>query len=56
MRAAYGLKLKNPAWDLNPGTTHSLPTEITDLVSGCNEAKVLDVSSQKKFSERHSDR
>ena len=46
-------------WDLNPcgqdlnlAKTHSLPTEITDLVSEPNEAQVLDVSSQKEFSER----
>ena len=50
-------------WDLNPrggdsnwAKTHSLPTEITHLVSGLNEAQVLDVSSQKEFSERQSDR
>ena len=36
--------------------THSLPTETTNLVSGFNEAQVLDVSSQKEFSERQSDR
>ena len=55
-----GLKpSQNPAWDLNPcgcnlnsAKTHGLPTEITDLVSGPNEAQVLDVSSQKEFSER----
>ena len=44
---------QNPAWESNPGKTHSLPTEITDLVSGRNEVTVLAVSSQKKFSERH---
>ena len=50
-------------WDLNPCAetqtkpkSHSLPTEITDLVSGPNEAQVLDVSSQKEFNERKSDR
>ena len=42
--------------DLNPAKTLGLPTEITDLVSGPNEAQVLDVSSQKEFSERQSDR
>ena len=42
--------------DLNPAKTHSLPTEITHLVSGLNEAQVLDVSSQKEFGERQSDR
>ena len=53
----------NPDWDLNPcgwdsypAKTHSLPTEITHLVSGLNEAQVLDVSSQEEFSERKSDR
>ena len=43
-------------WDSNRAKTHSLPTEITHLVSGLNEAQVLDVSSQKEFSERQSDR
>ena len=54
---------QNPDWDSNPhgrdlnlAKTHSLPTEITHLVSGVNEAQVLDVSSQKEFSERQSDR
>ena len=47
----------NPCgWDSNPAKTHSLSTEITHLVSGLNEAQVLDVSSQKEFSERKSDR
>ena len=32
-----------------------LLTEVTHLVSGHNEAQVLDVSSQKEFSERQSD-
>lgn len=36
-------------------TNHDLLTEIT-LVSGLNEVQVLDVSSQKEFSERQSDR
>ena len=36
--------------------THSVATEITHLVSGPNEAQVLNVSSQKEFSERQSDR
>ena len=40
--------------DLNPAKTDSLPTDITHLVSGLNEAQVLDVSSQKEFSERQS--
>ena len=43
-------------WDSKPAKTHSLPTEITHLVSGLNEAQVLDVSSQEEFSERQSDR
>ena len=39
----------NPqGWDSNPASTHGLPTEITSLVSGLNEAQVLDVSSQKE--------
>ena len=43
----------NPwAWDLNPAKTHSLPTEITLLVSEFNEAQVFDVSSQKECNER----
>ena len=42
-------------WDSDPAQTHSLPTEITHLVSGLNEAQVLDVSSQKEFSEKQSD-
>ena len=31
-------------WDLNLAKTHSLPAEITHLVSGLNEVQVLDVS------------
>ena len=47
----------NPCdWDSNPAKTHGLLTEITHLISGLNEAQVLDVSSQKEFSERQSDR
>ena len=42
--------------DSNPAKTYGLPTEITYLVSGLNEAQVLDVSSQKEFSERQSNR
>ena len=62
------LKRCNSDWDLNPlnqdsnlvknqyGTwthakPHSIPTEITHLISTL-EAQVLDVSSQKEFSER----
>ena len=44
----------SPVWDPNSGK--SLPTEIIYLVSGPNEAQVLDDSLQKEFSERHSDR
>ena len=44
------------SWVLNPAKTYSLPTGITDLASGPNEAQVLDVSSQREFSERQSDR
>ena len=42
--------------DENPTITHSLLTGTTHLVSGCNDAQVLDVSSQKEFSGRLSDR
>ena len=42
--------------DSDPDETHGLPTEITHLVSGPNEAQVLHVLSQKEFSERQSDR
>ena len=38
--------------DSNPAKTRGLPTEIIHLVLGLNEAQVLDVSSQKEFSER----
>ena len=41
---------QNPARD--SAKTHGLPTEITDPVLGSNELLVLDVSSQKEFSER----
>ena len=46
----WQLKLCTSVWDLN------LLAEITHLVSGLNEAQVLDVSSHKEFSERQSDR
>ena len=36
--------------------THGLLVEITYLVSGLNEAQVLDVASQKDISETHSGR
>ena len=57
-----GLELsQNPDWDLNPRSqhlnpaeTHGLPTEITHLVSGLNEARALYVSLQKEFRERQS--
>ena len=35
---------------------HSLPTEVTDLVSGSDKAQVHDISLQKEFSERQSNR
>ena len=45
----------NPCgWDSNPAKTHGLPTEMIDLALGPNEAQVLDISSQKEFSERQS--
>ena len=51
------LKLFTTDWDLNP---HILGLEPNPnpwyLVSGPNEAQVLDVSSQKESSERQSDR
>ena len=50
------LGLELTCQDSNPAKTHSLPTEVTHLVSGLNEAQVLDVSLQKEFSERQSDR
>ena len=42
--------------DSNPARTLGLPTEITLLVSGPDEAQVLDVSLHKEFSERQSGR
>ena len=42
-------------WDLNLAKTHGLPTYIAHLVSGPNEAQVLNVSLQEAFSERRSD-
>ena len=63
MNEQDSLKPFTSDWDLNPHAetqtepkSHSLPTEITNLVSGPNETQVLDVSSQKEFSERKSDR
>ena len=50
------LGLEPTRWDSNPAKTHGLLIEITHLFSGLNEVQVLDVSSQKKFSERQSDR
>ena len=38
--------------DSNPAKAHGLLTEITHLVSGLKEAQVLDVSSQKEFSDK----
>ena len=43
------MKPCNSDWDLN------LLTEITHLVSGLNEAQVLDVSLWKEFSEKQND-
>ena len=49
---------QNPDWDLNPcsrthpAKTHSLPTEVTYLVSGLNEAQVLDVSLQNSVRDK----
>ena len=43
-------------WDSNPAKTYGLPNKIKDLVSGPNKTQVLDVSSQKEFSERLRDR
>ena len=44
---------QNPDWDLNPCGWDSKPQY---LVSGPNEAQVLDISLLKEFSERQSDR
>ena len=41
---------------LRLGLEPTLLIGITHLVSGFNEAQILDVSSQKEFSERQSDR
>ena len=41
---------------LEAAKTYNLPTKITCLVSGPNEAQVLDVSSQKGFKVRQSGR
>ena len=46
------LGLEPMSWDLNPAKAHSLPTEITLLVSEFNEALVFDVSLQKECNER----
>jgi len=51
-----GVCVSGVLWDLNPVKTHGLPTAITGLVSEPNEAQVLDVSSQKEFSERQTGR
>jgi len=50
------LRLEPMSWDSIPAKTHSLPTEITDLALGPNDALVLNVASQKKLSERQNDR
>ena len=41
---------------LEPAKTYNLPTEIPCLVSGPNEAQVLDLSFQKGFKVRLSGR
>ena len=46
------LGLEPTGQDSNPAKIHGFPTEITHLVSAPNESQVLDVSSQKEFSER----
>ena len=48
--------LNQRGWDSNPVKTPSLPTEIIHLASAFNEAQFLDVSLQKEFSEKQSDR
>ena len=57
---SLGLELlhqdRNPAKTQVGTRTRGLSTEITQLVSGLNEAQVLDVPSQKEFNERQSDR
>ena len=50
------LELEPTCRDSNRAKTHGLLTEITYLISGLNEAQVLDVSLQKEFGERQSDR
>ena len=56
------LRFEPMGQDLNPAKTQigtwipCLLINITHLVSGLNEAQVLDVSSQKEFSERQTDR
>ena len=52
---ALGVKACNSDWNLNLTKTRGLPTEIARVVSGLNEAQVLDVSLQKKTSESQSD-
>ena len=51
------------AWDLNPcgwasnlAKIHGPPTEITHLILGPSETQIIDVSLQKEFSEKQSDR
>ena len=52
----WAVKPRTSDWDYEPSQNHGLPTEIIDLVLGPNEVQVLDVLSQKEFSERQSDR
>ena len=48
--------LESTGRELNTARTHCLLIEIAHLISGLNKAQVLDVSWQKDFSERRSDR
>ena len=48
--------LNQRGWDSNPAKTHSLPTEIIYLASAFNEAQFFNISLQKEFSEKQSDR
>ena len=57
MHLSLGLEpSQTPDWALNLAKVGGLLTEVTHLVSGLNEVQVLDVSSQKKFRGRQSDR
>ena len=57
MHLSLGLESSpNPDWALNLAKVGGLLNEVTHLVSGLNEVHVFDVSSQKKFKARQSDR